>query len=233
MAGVFHKPKPKPHYAGHRERLRDRFMNGGADALHDYEMLELLLFRALPRQDTKPLAKALLKRFRSFAEVLTANPARLREVKGVGDTVVAELKLVVAASQRMLRGSIHQRELVDSWSDLLNYCRACMAFLETEIFRVLFLDRKNAIIADEVLQEGTVDHTPVYTRDVVKRALELSASSIVLVHNHPSGDTTPSKADIAQTKILMEAAQSMGIHVHDHLIIGRGGFYSMRGMKVI
>lgn len=208
-------------------------MTAGPDALLDYELLELALFRALPRQDTKPLAKALVEKFGTFAEVVSAPPERLKEIKGVGESVVLELKLIVAASQRLLRGSVMKRPILQTWTQLLDYCRACMAFSNKEAFRVLFLDKKNAVIADEVQQQGTVDHTPVYTREVLKRALELSASSIVLVHNHPSGDPTPSRADIDMTLRIIEAAQGLGITVHDHLIIARSGHSSLRGMKII
>jgi DNA repair protein RadC len=233
MAGGFEESRRKPHYAGHRERLRERFMSGGPKALLDYEMLELLLFRALPRQDTKPLAKALLARFRSFAEVLTADPMRLKEVKGVGDAVIAELKLVVAASERMIRGAIEKRPVLTSWSKIIDYCRTCMAFRDREALRVLFLDTKNCLIIDEVLQEGTVNHTQVYPRELMRRAMELSASAIIIVHNHPSGDPEPSGADIAQTKTLIELGKQLGVRVHDHVVIGRHGHVSLKGQKLI
>lgn len=176
----------KPHHLGHRERLRQRFRQGGADALPDYELLELLLFRALPRQDVKPLAKALIARFGSFAEVAAASPERLKEVPGVGEAVVTELMITHAAAQRITKGEISRRTLLTSWDAVIDYCRAAMAFAEREQFRILFLDKKNGLIADEVQGVGTVDHTPVYPREVMKRALELSASAIILVHNHPT-----------------------------------------------
>lgn len=219
--------------AGHRERLRNRFRKGGADALPDYELLEMLLFRALPRRDTKPLAKALIKRFGGFAETLNAAPERLKEVPGVGDAVVTELKLVHAASLRLLQQQVHERPLLSNWAELLDYCRASMAFLEKEMFRVLFLDKKNRLIADEVMQEGTVDHTPVYPREVIKRALELSATAIILVHNHPSGDPTPSQADIEMTRQIVNAAQSLSIVIHDHLIIARTRELSFRAQGLM
>src|SRR5688500_14757825 len=180
--------------AGHRERLRARFRSGGADAVPDYELLEMVLFRAFPRGDTKPLAKQLLARFGTFAEVISAPEERLREVPGAGAREVDELKLVRAAAERRLRGEIMRRKVLGSWSTVIDYCRAAQGFDHKEQFRILFLDRKNQLIADEVQQEGTIDHTPVYVREVVKRALELSATALILVHNHPSGDTTPSKA---------------------------------------
>jgi DNA repair protein RadC len=233
MAGGFEDAEAKPHFLGHRDRLRRRFMTGGADALLDYELLELVLFRALPRQDTKPLAKQLIDRFGSFSQVLAATAERLKEIRGVGDAVVVELKLVEAASLRLLRGNIMNRPVLQSWTQLIEYCHASMAYSAKEAFRVLFLDRKNLLIADEVQQEGTVDHTPVYPREVIKRALELSASSVVLVHNHPSGDPVPSRADIEMTNRIVEAAEKLGIKVHDHVIIGRDGHASFKGLRLL
>ncbi len=183
-----------PHYHGHRERLRSRFREAGSNALADYELLELILFRALPRRDVKPLAKALMAKFGSFAEVVSAAPARLAEVKGAGDAVVTEIKLIEAASQYFVLDKVRSRAVPSSWNAVLEYCRASMAFADREQFRILFLDKRNQLIADEVQQIGTVDHTPVYPREVVKRALELSATAVILVHNHPSGDPTPSRA---------------------------------------
>jgi DNA repair protein RadC len=223
----------KPHYLGHRQRLRERFMQGGADALPDYEMLELVLYRAFPRGDTKPLAKELLKTFGSFAEVIAAPPARLKEITGVGDAVVTELKVIEAAAHRMMQTKVLQREALGSWSAVLAYVRASMAYHEREQFRVLFLDKKNVLIADEVQGEGTVDHTPVYPREVIKRALELSASSVILVHNHPSGDPTPSAADIDMTRKIAEAGQKLGILLHDHIIVGRKGHTSFKDSRLI
>jgi DNA repair protein RadC len=222
-----------PHYYGHRERLRGRFREAGADAVSDYELLELLLFRALPRRDVKPLAKLLLEKFGSFAEVITAPEARLAEVKGLGDSGVTELKIVQAAASRLLRGQVKKRPALSSWSAVLDYCRTAQAFADRELFRVLFLDKRNQLIADEVQQTGTVDHTPVYPREVVKRALELSATAIILVHNHPSGDPTPSHADIQMTQRIIAVAQPLGISVHDHIIVGKEGHASLRGLKLI
>ena len=222
-----------PSHTGHRGRLRDRFMNGGADALPDYELLELVLFRALPRRDTKDLAKRLIARFGSFAEVINAPETRLAEVKDVGQSVITELKLIRAASLRLMRGEIMQRPALSSWTQVLEYCRAAMGFEEREQFRILFLDKKNQLVADEVQQEGTVDHTPVYVREVIKRALELSATAIILVHNHPSGDPAPSRADIEMTKQIVDAAKPLGVLVHDHIIVGRNGHASLKALRLM
>jgi DNA repair protein RadC len=224
---------PAPHYAGHRERLRRRFREGGADAMPDYELLELVLFRALPRQDLKELSKRLLARFGSFAEVINAPEERLREISGLGQVAVTELKIVRAAALRLLRGQVLQRPALSSWTEVLAYIRAAQAYEHRECFRILFLDKKNHLIADEVQQQGTVDHTPVYVREVVKRALELSASAIVLVHNHPSGDPTPSRADIDMTKLIVDAARPLGVVVHDHIIVGRQGHASLKALRLI
>src|ERR1043166_2255462 len=222
-----------PHYHGHRERLRDRFREAGSDAVTDYEMLELVLFRALPRRDLKPLAKELIARFGSFAEVLAAPPQRLAEVKGPGDAAITDLKIVQAAASRLARGQGKKRTVISSWSNVLDYCRTAMAFADKEQFRILFLDKRNQLIADEVQGTGTVDHTPVYPREVVKRALELSVTAIILVHNHPSGDPTPSRADIQMTQAIVEVAKPLGISVHDHIIVGKEGHASFKGLKLI
>ena len=214
--------------ADHRKRLRARFMEGGAAALPDYEMLELVLFRAIPRQDVKPLARLLLDTFGDFNRVISASPQRLTLVKGVGEAVVQELKIVEAAAGRLMRARVMNKPLLSSWDALLAYCQTVMAHRETEQFRILFLDRKNVLIADEEQGKGTVDHVPVYPREVVKRALELNASAIILVHNHPSGDPTPSEADISMTMQIQDAAQVLGIVVHDHLIIGKSRELSFR-----
>jgi DNA repair protein RadC len=227
------KDAGKPHYLGHRERLRRRFRDSGADSLPDYELLELVLFRAAPRRDTKPLAKALIARFGTFAEALNAPEELLREVPGVGESAITELKLVRAAALRLMRGEVLERTVLSSWSQVLDYCRASMGFANKEQFRILFLDKRNQIIADEVQQTGTVDHTPVYVREVVKRALELSATAIVLVHNHPSGDPTPSRADIEMTRQIVAAAKPLGVLVHDHIIVGKQGHASLKGLGLI
>lgn len=224
---------PKPHYHGHRQRLRDRFAKDGASGLQDYELLELMLFRIIPRADTKATAKALLARFGSFPEVLGAPLKLLQEVEGIGKTAALEIKVFAAAAERMARGAIASRQVLSSWAEVINYCRAAMAFEPREQFRILFLDRKNLLIADEVQQTGTVDHTPVYPREIVRRALELSATAIILVHNHPSGDPTPSRADIDMTHTIINTATPLGITVHDHIIIGRDGHTSMKGSQYI
>ena len=223
--------KSEPHFHGHRERLKARFRDGAK--LADYELLELLLFQAVPRRDTKPLAKTLLDRFGSFSEVLSAPETQLREIAGVGDSIVHQLKLTMVAAQRFARDRIVERPLLDSWSALIEYCRAAMAYEPIEHFRILFLNKKNQLIADEVQQHGTVDHTPVYPREVVKRALELSATAIILVHNHPSGDPTPSAADIQMTRSVADTAKPLGILVHDHIIVGKYGHASFRGLRLL
>ena len=199
----------------------------------DYELLEMTLFAALPRRDTKPLARALLARFGSFADVISAPRARLMEVKGVGEAVANHLKIVEAAAHRLAKTKVMGRAALSSWPALLDYCTAAMARSDTEEFRVLFLDRKNCLIADEVQNRGTVDHTPVYPREIVKRALEMAASAIILVHNHPSGDPTPSKADIAMTREIVAAAKALSIAVHDHLVVGRGGHASFKSLGLL
>ncbi|MAB00403.1 MAG: hypothetical protein CMN87_07400 [Stappia sp.] len=224
---------PSPHFHGHRDRLRQRFREAGHEALQDYELLELLLFAPIKRADTKPIAKALIARFGSFAEVLAAPPARLKEVRGVGDRVVDELKLARAVAERFLRAPLRERKVLSSWSSVIDYVRAAMAYADREEFRILFLDKKNALIADEVQQRGTIDHTPVYPREVMKRALELSASAIILEHNHPSGDPTPSRADIQMTNQIAEIAKPLGIALHDHIIVGRDGHVSFRGLQLL
>ncbi len=227
-------PKPsKPHQSGHRDRLRQRFRTAGPAALAEYELLELLLFRSIPRADTKARAKALLKRFGSLAEVLGAPEHLLCEVEDIGEAAALDLKIVAAAAQCMVRGEIKGREVLSSWAQVIDYCRAAMAFEDREQFRIIFLDKKNALIADEVQQTGTVDHTPVYPREVVRRALQLSATAIILVHNHPSGDPTPSRADIEMTKTIIASAKPLGISVHDHIIIGKKGHVSMKGLLLI
>src|SRR3954471_14495178 len=222
-----------PHYHGHRERLRGRFRTAGADALGDDGLLELVLFRALPRRDVKPLAKALIQAFGSFAETVHAPDARLREVGGLGEAAITEIKLIAAASSRVAKGELKQRTLLSSWATVIDYCRTAMAFADKEQFRILFLDKRNQLIADEVQQVGTVDHTPVYPREVVKRALELSATAVILVHNHPSGDPTPSRADIQMTQAIIDVAKPLGISVHDHIIVGKEGHASLKGLKLI
>ena len=223
----------KPQNAGHRRRLRERFLKGGPDALPDYEMLELVLFSALPRGDTKPIAKRLMDKFGSYAEVIGAEAAELKEVDGVGDAVVASLKTVRDAALRLSREDLIGRSVLSSWQSVIDYCYAAMARSKTEEFRLLYLNRKNELMADEVQQHGTVDHTPVYPREVVKRALDLGASAIIMVHNHPSGDPTPSQGDIAMTREVEEAGAKLGIRLHDHIVISRNGTSSFKNLGLL
>ncbi|MEQ1714555.1 MAG: DNA repair protein RadC [Hyphomicrobium sp.] len=221
------------HRSGHRQRLRERFRLSGADAVPDYELLEMILFRVYPRGDTKPIAKRLLAAFGTFAEVVNAPPQRLAEIEGVGERAIDELKLIKAAAARLLKSELSARPALSSWTGVLDYLRLVQAHENIEQFRILFLDKKNNLIADEVQGRGTVDHTPVYIREVVKRALELSATALILVHNHPSGDPTPSRADIDMTKMIIEAARPLGISIHDHVIVGRGGHASFKALRLI
>ncbi len=212
----------------HRKRLRERFMSGGSAAMPDYELLELALFRSIPRQDVKPLARALMEAFGDFNRVLTAPEERLRQIKGVGDTVITDLKILEACAHRMARARVMQRHVISGWDALLDYCHTTMAHREIEQFRVFYLDRKNVLIADEEQAKGTVDHVPVYPREVAKRALELNASALILVHNHPSGDPTPSQSDIDMTNRIQDACSALGLTLHDHLIIGKSAELSFR-----
>lgn len=223
----------KPHYMGHRKRLRARFLKAGEEALPDYEMLELVLFLAQPRGDMKPVAKELISKFGTYAAVISAEPFALKEVDGVGDAAVAALKTVRDAAVRLARVEISGKPVLGSWQALLDYCRASMGYAKIEQFRLFYLDRKNAIIADEMQQQGTVDHTPVYPREVVKRALELGATAIIMVHNHPSGDPTPSPGDIEMTKNVKEAGERLGITLHDHIIIGKSGTSSFKSLGLL
>ncbi len=223
----------KPHYHGHRQRLREKFLERGAVALADYELLEIILFAAKPRGDVKPLAKTLLKRFGSLSKVIRAEQKDLRNVEGMGDAAIAALKAAEAATSHLLKEEVEQGPVIQSWTALLDYCRLQMGSLKREQFRVLFLNQKNRLIADEVQQEGTIDHTPVYPREVLRRALELQASAIILVHNHPSGDPTPSKADIEMTKAIQTGCRTMSIRLHDHVIIAGARHYSFKSHALI
>jgi len=222
-----------PHYHGHRDRLRERFGSSGASALADYELLELLLYRFVPRVDTKPIAKALLLKFGSIAAILGASERELMQVKRIGASAARDIKVVAAIAQQALKAEISEKTVLSSWSAVIDYCTSVMAHEKIEQFRILFLDKKNKLILDEVQHTGTVDHTPVYPREVIKRSLELSASALILVHNHPSGDPTPSRAGIDMTKTIIESAAPMGIVVHDHVIIGKEGHVSMKGLQLI
>lgn len=221
------------HYLGHRTRLRARFLDSGGDALPDYELLELILFSARPRGDVKPLAKRLLKEFGSFTKVLYAEESALRAVDEVGDAAIAALKTIRVSAQRMIKSEISTQPIIQSWSALMDYCKLAMGNNKIEEFRVLFLNHRHMLMADEVMQRGTINHTPVYPREIVKRALEHSAAAIILVHNHPSGDPTPSKADIDITKKIIEAAATIGVAVHDHVIISETGHYSFKSFGLI
>ena len=223
----------KPHYHGHRERLRQRFLEGGAEALADYELLELVLFAAIPRGDTKPLAKALIDRFGSFANAVAAPLEAISEVKGAGPSVAASLKSVEAAAARLAQAEAAAGPVFSNIDKVVGYCRVAMGRAKTEQFRILFLDTKNRLIRDEVQQTGTVNHTPVYPREVVKRALELGATAIVMVHNHPSGDPTPSRADVSMTKEVQAAAKPLGIALHDHIIVTKADHASFREMGLL
>lgn len=214
--------------ADHRKRLRTRFMAGGAAAMPDYELLELALFRTIPRRDVKPLARALLDQFGDFNRVVTAPSERLLEIDGVGEFVVTDLKIMEAVAHRLSRSKAMKRHVISSWDAILDYCHTIMSHRETEQFRVLYLDIKNALIADEEQARGTVDHVPVYPREVAKRALELNASALILVHNHPSGDPTPSQSDIDMTARVQDACGALGLTLHDHLIIGKSRELSFR-----
>lgn len=217
-----------PHHLGHRQRLRERFLAGGAESLPDYEMLELLLFLSIPRKDVKPLAKRLLARFGGFAAVLNADITALTDMDGISETTAAMLKTVEAAARRLAKTELIDRPIIDSWDKLVDYCRVNLAHLPRERLHLLFLDRKNALIAGETQGIGTVDHAPIYPREVARRALELNASAVVMVHNHPSGDPAPSAADIEATRKVAEALKAIGVTLHDHLIVGRTGHASLR-----
>src|ERR1700740_2419408 len=227
------KAEVKPHYVGHRDRLRERASAGGLAALPDYEVLELLLFRSIPRGDVKPLAKQLLARFGSLGAVLGADMEALKSVRGVGEAVALDLRLVQEAALRAAREQAARRTVISSWSALLTYVKTALAHEPREQVRVLFLGKNNQLIADEVTGEGTVDHAPVYPRELMRRALELSASAVILVHNHPSGDPTPSAADIHMTRQVVEAGRALKIAVHDHLVVGREGVASFKALGLI
>lgn len=224
---------PKDDREGHRARLRQRFMAGGQSAVADYELLELVLFRALPRRDVKPLAKRLIARFGSVAEAIAAEPARLREVDGMGEAAIAELKIVEAAARQLTRGAVSQKPVLSNWDAVVDYCRAQMGYQGAEQFHVLFLDNKNQLIADEAMGRGTVDRAPVYPREVARRAVELQAAAVILAHNHPSGDPEPSRADIEVTKEIVAALKTVGVAVHDHVVIGKRAETSLRGQGLM
>lgn len=225
--------KDAPHYHGHRDRLRERFLQGGADALPDYELLELILFLVIPMKDVKPLAKDLIAQFGGLAGVLNAPLPELQKIKGLSQTSAIGLKSVQAAAHRMLKQDVMNRPVLNSWARLMEYCQATLAHETKEHFRILFLNKKNELIADEIQQSGTVDHTPVYPREVIKRALELDATALILCHNHPSGDPRPSEDDIVMTQAIIDAASAMTITVHDHIIVSKKGTSSFKALGLI
>ncbi len=224
--------KKKPHHLGHRSRLRERFL-ASPTTFPDYELLELLLFPARPVGDVKPLAKELIHHFGTLAHVLQAEPLALMQVEGVNEAAVAAIKSVEAAAARLLKAQATARPIIQSWQALLDYCKLNLGHKAHEEFHVLFLDRKFGLLADEMQQKGTIDHAPVYPREIIKRALELSASGVILLHNHPTGDVTPSKADIDITKHVQNAARTLGLTVHDHLIIGREKHFSFKSQGLL
>ncbi len=225
--------KQKPHYTGHRDRLRQRFLKGGVDALQDYELLELILFMAIPRQDVKPLAKDLLSRFGGFAGVMNAPVEELMKVKGLSENSVTALKVITASTHYLMKQELVGRPVLNSWARLTDYCQVTMAHEKKEHLRILFLNKKNELIADEIQQSGTVDHTQAYPREIMKRSLELGATAIILVHNHPSGDPTPSQSDVEMTKQIIEAGKPFSIVIHDHIIVSRNGYSSFKTLGLI
>ena len=227
------KKEETPHYHGHRDRLRARFAENGPDALADYELLELVLFMAIPRRDVKPLAKDLLKKFGGLPELMNAPIDELMKVKGISETTAIALKSITALAHRAMKGEIMQRPVLNSWTRLMDYCVATMAHEQREHFRILFLNKKNQMIADEIQQSGTVDHTSAYPREIMKRALDLGATALILVHNHPSGDPTPSQADVDMTKAIVRAAEPFGVIIHDHVIVARSGYSSFKNLGLI
>lgn len=226
-------PAEEPHYHGHRDRLRERFLVGGPDALPDYELLELTLFMAIPRRDVKPLAKELIAQFGNLAGVLNAPIAELEKINGLSDNTITALKVIQASAFRMLKQDVIKKPILNSWARLMDYCAATMAHEKKEHFRILFLNKKNELIADEIQQSGTVDHTPVYPREIMKRALELSATAIILCHNHPSGDPSPSRMDIEMTQQIIAAGEPFDIKIHDHIIVSKNGTASFRNLGLL
>lgn len=221
------------HNSGHRKRLKERFLQSKKGSLPDYEILEIILFSASPRADVKPLAKTLIADFGSFAKVLNASQSELEKVRGVNESAIAHIKTVQEAAERLLKADVQEKPILQSWKALLDYCRASMGHLNKEQFRILYLNNKNRLIADELQEVGTVDQTPVYPREVVKRSLELQASAIILIHNHPSGDTTPSKADITLTRHIHQAVELVGIKLHDHVIVSANQHYSFKSNGIV
>lgn len=228
MVQTDNKKREQPHYAGHRQRLRERFVISGADALQDYELLELLLFMAIPRRDVKPLAKTLLKKFNTLPELMSAPHATISQTDGVSENTATAIKTAFALAERMMKQDLMKKPILNNWTRLIDYCHMSMAHETKEHFRILFLNKKNELIADEIQGSGTVDHTPAYPREIMKRALELGATALILMHNHPSGDPNPSEDDITMTRLIIEAGKPFDIRIHDHIIIARNGHTSLR-----
>ncbi len=227
------KISTKPHHTGHRQRLRERFLDSSKGGLPDYEILEMLLFSSHPRGDVKPLAKELIARFGNLAKVLNTPAEELLKVKGINVSSLAQIRVVQEAAERLLKGEVVEKPILQSWKALIDYCRGSMGHLKVEQFRILFLNKKNMLISDELQETGTVDQTPVYPREIVKRALALEASSIILIHNHPSGDTAPSAADINLTKKIKTAVETIGVTLHDHFIVSANDHYSFKTNRLI
>ncbi|MCC6597938.1 MAG: DNA repair protein RadC [Alphaproteobacteria bacterium] len=225
--------KESPHYHGHRDRLRERFLQGGPDTLQDYELLELVLFMAIPRRDVKPLAKDMLKKFGDLPGLLSAPVDELLKIDGISENTATALKAVAATAHRMMKRELMHRPVLNSWSRLMDYCSSTMAHETREHFRILFLNKKNELIGDEIQGSGTVDHTPAYPREIMKRALDLGATALILLHNHPSGDPSPSQADIDMTRLIIRAAEPFNIVIHDHIIIARNGYSSFKNQGLI
>ncbi len=225
--------KDKPHYAGHRSRLRERFVQSGPDALQDYELLELLLFMAIPRRDVKPLAKTLLSTFGGLPELMNASIEALTKIEGISENTAIALKAITATAHRSTKSELMNKPVLSNWMRLLDHCQSTMAHETKEHFRILFMNKKNELMADEIQNSGTVDHTPAYPREIMKRALELGATALILVHNHPSGDHTPSPADVEMTNAIILAGQPFDILIHDHIVVSRNGYASFKNMGLI
>ncbi|MDB2682898.1 DNA repair protein RadC [Alphaproteobacteria bacterium] len=233
MSAEKQEKQEKPHYHGHRDRLRDRFTNNGPDALQDYELIELILFSAIPRKDVKPIAKDLIKTFGSLPEAMNASLDQLQTVKGISENTAIALKAITATSHRMMKQNLMKKPVLNNWTRLMDYCHATMAHEKREHFRILFLNKKNELLADEIQGSGTVDHTPAYPREIMKRSLEHGATALILLHNHPSGDPKPSQADIQMTAQIIAAASTFNITIHDHIIISRNGYTSFKNEGLI
>lgn len=226
-------PKEKPHFHGHRDRLRQRFLENGPEALQDYELLELILFMAIPQKDVKPIAKDLLKRFGGLPEVMNAPVEELTRIDGIKENTATALKAITALSHRATKNELMKKPVLNSWTRLMDYCVSTMAHEQKEHFRIFFLNKKNEMIADEIQNSGTVDHTPAYPREIMKRALEVGATALILVHNHPSGDPKPSQADIDLTRTIIKAAAPFNIAIHDHIVVSRNGYSSLRNLGLM